>query len=565
MKLVLTHTPAQAKTLTDVLGVGWRVEPCYGMVRDLPANELGVDVENDFRPTLTIAAGKSNLVRRLMKAIRESEAIYAATPLTLYGEAMAWHVLALSADAKDKPVYRVTLPMLTPDAIRAAFAAPRPLDVNRIEAHMTRRIIERLDNWSVNAQAHKALGFKTSLTYDNMFALRLIGERERTIAAFTPQTGRRPSVMFEQDGARFVASVVNAKGAPLTLRSEEQASQLRTLLTHGTFWVDKNGQVTKTQAAPTALTLRTLIETAEHDLLLTPEQVLSLVSTLYEAGWIPSVSFAITHPDAELPAALSEAAGAYIRREYGTDYAAPDVVVTAGIAPADVNRVPEDLPGDGAALYALLWKHFIAAHMAPVQERITGARILVGATVGNPYPLELRATASRLYFDGWRRVLPTSNADEPMLPQFAQGSTLQLAEVVIETVNSKPLPRFTRVGLIGALSDTGLNIENAVTAVEELLTAEYVSDDEALSLTERGSTVLAYLAETFAELTSPTYATQLNGAIASIASGERGRLDVLHAFWSRFGDVLRPVSAVNETATPAAAHKPIVLRPVEEV
>jgi DNA topoisomerase-1 len=525
-------------------------------MRDLPGSALGIDLENDFRPTLTIAAGKSNLVRRLMKAIRDCEAVYAATPPTLDGEAMAWHVLALSADAKDKPIYRVTLTALTPDAIRAAFAAPRPLDVNRIEAHMTRRIIERLDNWSVNAQAHKALGFKTSLTYDNMFALRLIGERERTIAAFTPQTGRRPSVMFEQDGARFAASVLNAKGAPLTLRSEEQASHLRTLLTHGTFWVDKNGQVTKTQAAPTALTLRTLIETAEHDLLLTPEQVLSLVSTLYEAGWI-------THPNEELPAALSEAAGAYIRREYGTDYAAPDVVVTAGIAPADVNRVPEDLPGDSAALYALLWKHFIAAHMAPVQERITGARILVGATVGNPYPLELRATASRLYFDGWRRVLPTSNADEPTLPQFAQGSTLQLAEVVIEIVISEPLPRFTRAGLIGALSNTGLNIENAVTAVEELLTAEYVFGDVSLTVTENGRIVSAWLMEAFNELTSPDYAAQLHADIARIASGERERLEVLRAFWSRFGDTLLP-SAPPESSAPAA-HKPIVLRPVEEV
>jgi DNA topoisomerase-1 len=565
MKLVLTHTPAQAKTLTDVLGEGWRVEPCYGMVRDLPASELGVDVEHDFRPTLTIAPGKSNHVRRLMKAIRDCEAVYAATPPTIDGEAMAWHVLALSPDAKDKQVYRVTLPALTPDAIRAAFAAPRPLAMRQIEAHMTGRIIERLINWSVNTQARKAVGFKTALSHAGMVALRLLQSHESEIAAFTPQTGWRASVMFEQESTRLTATVLNAKGAPLTLRNEEQAHQLETLLKHGAFWVDKNGQVTKTHPAPAALTLRALFETAERDLALTPERTLSLIATLHEAGWIPSVSFAITHPDAELPAALSEAAGAYIRREYGTDYASPDAVVSTGITPADVNRVPEDLPGDGAALYALIWRHFIAAHMAPAQERITGARILVGATVGNPYPLELRATAARLYFDGWWRVLPMPDAVAPTLPAFVEGSTLQFAEVVVETVTNEPPRSFTHAALIGALVDTGLKVEDAVAAVEGLLTAEYVSDDEVLSLTERGSTVSAYLAETFAELTSPTYATQLNGAVASIASGERGRLDVLHAFWSRFGNALRSVSAVNETPTPAAVHKPIVLRPAEEV
>jgi DNA topoisomerase I len=558
MKLVLTHTPAQAKTLTDVLGDGWRVEPCYGMVRDLPANELGIDIEHDFRPTLTIASGKSNHVRRLMKAIRDCEAVYAATPPTIDGEAMAWHVLALSPDAKDKLVYRVTLPALTPDTIRAALAAPRPLDMRTVEAYMTRRIIERLVAWSVNAQARKALGFRTALAYDGMVALRVIAERESAVAAFTVQTGWRASVIFDQDGTRFNAQVLNAKGASLTMRNEEQARQLETLLTHGTFWVDKMGQVTKVHPAPAALTLHTLIETAERELGLPTEQVLSLVGTLYEAGWI-------THHDVEIPASLSEAAQAHIRREFGTDYIAPDAVVSAGVAPADVNRLPEDLPGDGAALYALIWKHFVAVHMASAQEKIIGARILVGATVGKPYPLELRATAVRLYFDGWRRVLPVPNADDPTLPQLVEGGMLHTAEIGVESITSEPPRSFTRAVLIGALVEIGLSVESSVTAVEGLLAAEYLSDDERLILTESGRTVSTSLADAFDDLTSPAYAAELHADITRIASGERERLDVLHAFWSRFGEVLKPAVKEVEASTPAAAHKPIVLRPVEEV
>jgi DNA topoisomerase-1 len=558
MKLILTHTPVQAKTLTDVLGDGWRVEPCYGMVRDLPANELGIDIENDFRPSLTLASGKSNHVRRLMKAIRDCEAVYAAMPPTLDGEAMAWHVLALSPDAKDKSVYRVTLPTLTPDAIRAAFAAPRPLDMHQIEAHMTRRLIERLIAWSVNAQTRKALGFKTALTYDGMVALRLIAARENAVTAFTPQSGWRASVTFEQDRVRFNASVLNAKGTPLTMRNEEQARQLETLLRHGAFWVDKRGQVTKAYPAPSALTLHTLIETVDRELGLRPEQVLPLVGMLYEAGWI-------THPDAELPASLSEATGAYIRREFGTDYLNADAVMSAAVAPADVNRLPEALPGDGAALYALVWKHFIAAHMSAAQEKLTGARILVGATVGKPYPLELRATAARLYFDGWRRVLPTPDADAPTLPTFVEGGALEVTEVVVETVTDEPPRSFTRAALIGALFDTGLSIESAVKVVEGLLAAEYLSDDGTLTLTASGHTVSTYLADAFDHLTSPAYAAQLHAEIAQIALGERERLEVLRAFWSRFRDVLKPASTEVEASTPAAVHKPIVLRPVEEV
>jgi DNA topoisomerase-1 len=71
MKLVIVETPAQAKVLTDVLGEGWRVEACYGLVRDLVRGKLGIDLAADFRPTFALVPGKGNLARRLMKAVRE--------------------------------------------------------------------------------------------------------------------------------------------------------------------------------------------------------------------------------------------------------------------------------------------------------------------------------------------------------------------------------------------------------------------------------------------------------------------------------------------------------------
>ncbi|MFN8452914.1 MAG: toprim domain-containing protein, partial [Anaerolineae bacterium] len=321
MNLVIVYTPAKAKILTDALGDGWRVEPCSGFVRDLPADTLGIDVDDAFRPTFTIVPGKGNRVRRLMKAIRESEAVYAATPPTRAGEAMAWHVLALSTDTKDKPIYRVTLPALTPDTIRAAFAAPRPLDVRQVEAFLTARMIERLTGWSVNLQARKALGRKLALIYSGMIALRLLAEREQVIAAHAPETRWRACVTFEAAGVSFAAQVFNAKGAPLALRNTEQAIQLETLLKQGVYWVDGTGQALKTQPAPGALTLPALIEAAERDLALPPERVLALVDTLYEAGWI-------MHPDCAPLPKTSEAAQVYIRREYGMDYAAPDAIVS---------------------------------------------------------------------------------------------------------------------------------------------------------------------------------------------------------------------------------------------
>lgn len=553
MKLVIVETPAQAKRLSETLGESWRVEPCSGMVRDLPADQLGVDLEADFRPHFTVVPGKGNLVRRLMKALRDCEAVYAAMPPTREGEAMAWQVLALSPHMKDKSVYRVTLTALTPDAIRAAFAAPRPLDMKLIEAHTAERIVARLVGWSINAAARKTLGFKTALTVDGMVALRLLAEREAHIGAFTPETRWRANVSFVSDGIPFTANVLNAKGTALVIRTAEQAGQLETLLKGGQFWVDKSGQMLKTQPVPTPITLRRLIEIAARNLALTPEHTLALIATLYDAGWI-------SNPDAIAPPALHEAAQAYIRREFGTEYLAAEPNTTAGIVPADVSRTPEALPGDGAAVYALIWKHFIAAHIPPAQDKLMGARILVGATKDKPYPLELRATAALLYFDGWQRVLP-SNRPDAVLPILPEGSALQPTSITVEAVTTEPPMPFSEGELMGTLVGCGVSISAAVAALAGLRGAGYVDGEGSLSLTETGRTVTAYLAEHFGELTAPAFARKWAADLEGIASGERQRVDVLYDFWERFGGTLRPAPAVRA----AAEHKPIVLRPAEEV
>ena len=410
--------------------------------------------------------------------------------------------------------------------------------------------MEREPSRAQNIDRHAAL------TYNGMVALRLLAERERGIAAHPLETRWRASVIFEREGVSVTAQVLNAKGAQLMLRTQEQAARLETLLKQGIFWVDGTGQALKAHPAPDALTPPALIKAAEGELALPPERTLALVETLYEAGWI-------THPDSAPRPEASEAAQAYIRHAFGTDYAAPAAFVTSGIVPTDINRTPENLPGDGAALYALIWKHFIAAHMAPAQERIMAARIFVGTTEGNAYPLELRATAKLLYTDGWRRILPSSAQDE-VLPALRQGDELRLVQITVDAVTSEAPVHHTAASLINALVQRGIDESAVARALDALCAAEVlVAADGNLALTESGVALAAYLTSTFDALTSLDYAAELNTEIARIAVGEQSRLDVLRAFWRRFEAALRLTPAPSFRT--AGEHKPVVLRPAEEL
>ncbi|MBK9750772.1 MAG: hypothetical protein IPO91_28975 [Chloroflexi bacterium] len=554
MKLVLVETPAQARRVRDALGDGWRVEPCYGFVRDLPADQLGADPDNDFCPTFTIVPGKGHLVRRLMKALRDCEAVYAATPPTREGEAMAYHLLALSPDAKDKPVYRVTLTALAPEAIRAALAAPRPLNLAQIEAHVAERTLDRLLGWSVNTAARQALGFPTQLSSAGLLALRLLTDRAARMAAFTPTRQWRATVTFTADGLPFTALVLNPEGRPLPLQTDRQAAQLEALLKRGHFWVNQTGQALKTQPAPTPLTLPRLLEHAVRTLHLPPKRALQLVNTLYDAGWI-------TTPDAAVSPALQAAAETYIRREFGTEYLEADRPAATGFMPTDVSRQPEALPGVGAAIYALIWQHFIAAHMAAAQTKLLGATLLVGKAPGQPYPLELRTLAALRYFEGWQRLLPTDFSDS-VLPILTRGQPLRPEQVTVERLSSPPPALYDEAELVSTLIACGLPIKQVVEVVDQLRNGGYIADETALSLTDVGRMVANYLSANFGELIAPAFARERAAELEHIASGERQRAEILRAFWQRFGEVLRPTPVMHVTT---ADRKPIILRLAEEI
>jgi len=133
MNLVIVESPAKAKKIAHFLGEGWRVEACFGHIRDLPETELGVAVERGFEPLYEVLPGKGNLVRRLLKAMKEADAVYLATDPDREGEAIAWHLLDLARLPKSKPIYRAAFNAITAEAVRQALANPRLLDVNLVQ------------------------------------------------------------------------------------------------------------------------------------------------------------------------------------------------------------------------------------------------------------------------------------------------------------------------------------------------------------------------------------------------------------------------------------------------
>jgi len=581
MKLVIVESPAKSKKIAGFLGSGWRVEACLGHVRDLPETELGVEVAADFRPTYAVLPGKGNIVKKLLKAIKDAEAVYVATDPDREGEAIAWHLLKLANVPKDKPVYRALFHAITQDAVREAVAHPRALDINLVEAQQARRIVDRLVGYLASPLAAKALDGKFSAGRVQSVCLRLVVEREREIETFTPETYWTLALRLAADGAEFTAKLHRVKGVDSSFKTREPLDKLVALLQTAQVWVGKAGRSVKSRQPLPPFTTSSLQQAASKGLGLSPDKTMALAQTLYEQGWI---TYMRTDGVSIAPEAQT-ATRDYIAREHGADYLPPEpptyTVKTANaqeaheaIRPTDVTRLPQDMEGDGAGLYALIWKRFIASQMSPALYTVTGAVIYAGKAQGQPFPMEFRAQGRALLFDGFLKVYEEpadegedGNEETGTLPPLKENQSLKLVAPQVEDHQTRAPARYTEAALVQALEQRGIGRPSTYASmVKTVKDKGYVKvTQKRLVPTENGIALCDFLTAHFADVLAYDYTARLEDQLDRIAAGSTTRLEVLRTFWDGFNPSLGKateyaLAQVKARHTP----KPLMLHPAEE-
>ncbi|MGE5777445.1 MAG: DNA topoisomerase, partial [Chloroflexota bacterium] len=184
-KLVVVESPAKAKTVGRYLGKGYTVRASVGHVRDLLKSQLSVDVENNFAPKYRVPNEKKDVVKELKKLAQKAEEIYLATDPDREGEAISWHLLE-AAQIDPARAKRVVFHEITESAVNEAFAHPRQINQDLVDAQQARRILDRLVGYSISPLLWEKVRGRLSAGRVQSVALRLIVEREREIEAFVP-------------------------------------------------------------------------------------------------------------------------------------------------------------------------------------------------------------------------------------------------------------------------------------------------------------------------------------------------------------------------------------------
>ena len=199
--LVIVESPAKAKTINKYLGTDYVVKACVGHIRDLPDNELGVSIENDFAPTYHVSPCKRKIIETLTSAASATDMVYLATDRDREGEAIAWHLVeALGLDPRR--TRRVVFNEITKSAIQHAFAHPHELNMDRVKAQQARRILDRIAGYQLSPLLWNKIAKGLSAGRVQSVAVRIIVEREQEIRSFVPAESWSIRAVFATDTSR---------------------------------------------------------------------------------------------------------------------------------------------------------------------------------------------------------------------------------------------------------------------------------------------------------------------------------------------------------------------------
>ncbi|TRU28825.1 MAG: type I DNA topoisomerase [Microcystis aeruginosa Ma_MB_S_20031200_S102] len=573
--LVIVESPTKARTISNYLPSGYRVQASMGHIRDLPASaeeippahkdkswaNLGVDVENDFDPLYVVPKTKSKVVKELKEALKGVNELILATDEDREGESISWHLLQVLNPKI--PTKRMVFHEITKEAIQTALKNCRSIDENLVHAQETRRILDRLYGYTLSPLLWKKISKGLSAGRVQSVAVRLLVQRERERRAFKTANYWDLKATLEKDKNQFDSKLVTLNDQKVANGSDFDADTGRllpdrqvTLLDQATATAlkeriqDKIWRVSHTEEKPTTrkpsppFTTSTLQQEANRKLGISARDTMRIAQNLYEQGYITYMRTDSVHlSDQAITAARN-----CVEQMYGKNYLSPQprqyTTKSKGaqeaheaIRPAGSSfRLPREtgLSGLEFALYDLIWKRTVASQMADA--RIT--QIAVNIQVENA---GFRSSGKRIDFPGFFRAYVEGSDDpeaaiddqEIILPPLSVGDTPNCRQLEAISHDTQPPARYSEASLVKTLESEGIGRPSTyATILGTIIDRGYAQmRNKTLIPTFTAFAVVGLLENHFPDLVDPKFTSKMEETLDDIATGSAQWLPYLDRFY----------------------------------
>ena len=560
--LIIVESPSKAKTLKRFLGNDYQIEASVGHVRDLPKSDLGVDVDNGFKPTYVASKDKSKVITQLKKLLKNASTLYLATDPDREGEAIAWHLMEL-LDPKI-PVKRLAFHEITKTAIQESFDHIRDIDQSLVSAQEARRILDRLWGYLVSKKLWFNVKGGLSAGRVQSPAVKIVVDREKERARFIESEYWSIITQFDSKGESFEARLKALDGQKIAIgkdfdKETGKLSKSNLLALDKTkaeslaeSFLNSDWKVTKVEQKPAKqnpyppFITSTLQQEGVRKLRMSSQQVMRNAQKLYEEGYI-------TYMRTDSVSLSSEAINGSrnaIKSLFGAEYLpetppiykskvknaqeAHEAIRPAGATFKNPKDIQGKLDGQEWKLYDMIWKRTLASQMKSAKLLKTNVEISDGKAMFD-------AHGKVIEFPGFLKVYvediddPKKERDdkESILPPMQEGESVTGKDFTPNQHFTKPSPRFTEATLIKELEALGIGRPSTYAAIMgNIQNRGYARKvNGALIPTFTAYAVIQFLESNFTDMVNLQYTADLENTLDAISRNEMKSEDFLTQFY----------------------------------
>jgi DNA topoisomerase-1 len=585
--LVIVESPAKAKTIEKFLGKDFKVRSSMGHIRDLSKEDLGIDINNNFKPTYIVPADKKKIVADLKESAKNANMVWLASDEDREGEAIAWHLSEELKLDKEK-TKRIVFHEITKEAILHAVENYRTINQNLVNAQQARRILDRLVGFEISPILWRKVKPSLSAGRVQSVAVRLIVDREREIIAFKSTSSYRVAAVFEVHDKEKKMHSLKAEldeRFPDRKKALEFIESCKNAIFTISDVVKKPGK--KSPSPP--FTTSTLQQEASRKLGFSVSQTMTVAQHLYEAGLITymrtdSVNLSNTALKAAEEMITKEFGAAYVNiRNYKTKSKGAQEAHEA-IRPAYIGKQVIDGNSTEKRLYELIWKRTVASQMSDARLEKTTVSVTVSGRKE-----KFIAEGEVMKFEGFLKVYLESFDDESeekgemLLPPLEKGMILPYLSVSATEKFTHYPPRFTEASLVKKLEELGIGRPSTYApTISTIQQRGYVIKEERPGKERRygviflekgnikesvnteitgaekgklfpdniGMVVNDFLVEHFTEVLDYNFTASVEKEFDEIADGKANWTDMIKRFYKPFHEKVEATLAKKETAKP---------------
>ena len=554
--LVVVESPTKVKTIKKYLGKDYNVAATVGHIKDLPVKDLGIDIDNGFKPQYRLIPGKQKVTTALKKAAGDTNEVYLAPDPDREGEAIAFHASEV-LKKKGRIFHRVLFHELTRNAILEAIQKPEELNQNKYEAQKARRILDRLVGYQISPLLWRKVKGGLSAGRVQSVTVRIICERERQIQAFEPEEYWSITAHLKGDSPPpFEAKLAKQDKQKIKIKNEAEASAIVETLKETPFLVESVSNKTKKRNPLPPFITSKLQQESIRKLRFSAKKTMMLAQQLYEGieleGGEPVGLITYMRTDStRIANEAAQEALTFIRETYGTDYGmekprffknrkkAQDAheAIRPTSVPYTPDRIKTFLNRDQYLLYRLIWNRFVASQMKPALIDTLSIGIRSGAYL-------FTTAGSKIKFPGFMAVyisvedeIKTENEKKKgQLPTLSEGMVLHLEQLNPKQHFTMPPPRFSEASLVKELEENGIGRPSTYAAILSTIREKKYVDllKGYFKPSELGMIVNDLLVGSFDDIFNVTFTARMESYLDQIEASESVLENILERFYSHF-------------------------------